>query len=408
MNIPDMEDIPIDLMAEFQWPICTEGYRWVSGYLTQSLIDKPSPPRYDGAFIVQNDDEKYVWSTPQPIAVTYKASRVEEKDDTCLTGFANIKLLEDVSLMKPAFLAYANKFGRLLETGTIGHLYEIPNTAELKLKPGESCAQTIARYAGNQAIPVLTSETLTFWCKEYFELRWAMWLYNETQNQALSTAFHKETDGSIVCFVSEPEVMAAHKKRMATKFRTEPTKESVLFNRRYGFFSSHPPKLEEKIAGRSFPEMDAAFENGEFKKIASVVLQAFINRKLRQDNIRPYWQLTTDQHGNAHPALIPTSNLSAIWLQFSQWKSGSRRLRRCNICNQIQDITGYYDSWHSHDSCKASIGTQYRRKKKAAEILYDYQRGQSIEQIMSAHNMTERKVKAQLKKAARDQAAKIE
>ena len=70
--------------------------------------------------------------------------------------------------------------------------------------------------------------------------------------------------------------------------------------------------------------------------------------------------------------------------------------------------TGYYDSWQSHDSCKASISTQDRRKKIAAEILDDYQQGKSIEQIMKSRNITERKVKAQLKKANRDKASKLE
>ncbi|NMC33602.1 MAG: hypothetical protein GYA36_14255 [Veillonellaceae bacterium] len=64
--------------------------------------------------------------------------------------------------------------------------------------------------------------------------------------------------------------------------------------------------------------------------------------------------------------------------------------------------------WQSHDSCKAGIGTKNRRKKKAAEIFDDYQRGQSIKQIMNTRNMSEKKVKAQIKKAIREKATKSE
>ncbi len=353
---------PIDIIGQFRWPIHKSGYRWVNDY------------------IVPIDPSSAVWGERQSL----EGQIVSNKEDTFFTGFANISKFDTLDEMKEAFVKYANHFGRLENFGKTDYI----------------------RDNNGSPVQVILNDNISFWIKEYFELRWILWLY-ESQNDSLSSAFYIETlrhdNQMLSCYVSEPEIMSEHLRRQSIpNIRRNPSLEEVSLATKYKLDSNVKPYINLHIFENTEDGQDAfrAYRSGNLKGVAKIFLQILVNKKLSE--FPPKWRLLRDFSGKLHPSLIPENLISAVWLQFSQSLSETRKLRRCEICKQIQDVTGRRERWSRHPQCKGSQGELKRRERIAANILQEYENGKSVYEISAQRGLSEREVNAKIRKALTD------
>jgi hypothetical protein len=74
----------------------------------------------------------------------------------------------------------------------------------------------------------------------------------------------------------------------------------------------------------------------------------------------------TGRHDAIAGRVTPTALLSAIWLQFADWVTGSRVVRKCEKCQQWMDITESprRGAKRMHERCSLALRmARYRRKK---------------------------------------------
>jgi hypothetical protein len=75
----------------------------------------------------------------------------------------------------------------------------------------------------------------------------------------------------------------------------------------------------------------------------------------------------TGRHDDIIARVMPTALLTAIWLQFAEWVTGSRVVRKCEKCQQWMDITESprKGAKRMHARCSLALRmARYRRKKK--------------------------------------------
>src|ERR1700733_10551681 len=66
------------------------------------------------------------------------------------------------------------------------------------------------------------------------------------------------------------------------------------------------------------------------------------------------------------PSIRATSLIAALWLQFSEYVSGSRRIRRCEECKQFMDVTECVrpGAKRVHDRCSHTACVRRWRMKQ--------------------------------------------
>lgn len=109
-------------------------------------------------------------------------------------------------------------------------------------------------------------------------------------------------------------------------------------------------------------EVFARFRAGDVLLPAKYLLQVWINKKLQKYPARP--RLLLNEKNELEGYLMPSSLLSALWLQFYFAAIGKSRYKRCSICGLWSDVTNKRATWSKHDECANRDRVARCREKK--------------------------------------------
>ncbi|MGH2359620.1 MAG: hypothetical protein ACRDGM_03645 [bacterium] len=226
----------------------------------------------------------------------------------------------DIEPTQDAILKFANEYGWLgVDEPAISPYY-----------PGVKAGEHI----------VTTGESLDRWRREIVELREASiiwrWL-DEEDEEAMARAVRWESDGCVCVTVPRKSGRALRERE-------------ILFHKR----------LQEdlfRLLRRDDPSV----------AVRSALLRT-LNKKLR-GLVSPC--LLLDRKGQLRGFLRPHHMLGAIWLQLYQAVTGQRRLRTCQYCAGLMDVTGSRTDKAAHHKCMRREKTYRLRRKKALAGLQE-------------------------------------
>lgn len=112
------------------------------------------------------------------------------------------------------------------------------------------------------------------------------------------------------------------------------------------------------------PEIFARCHPGEVLLPARHLLQMWINKRLERYPVKP--RLLMNAQNALEGRLIPSSLLSAMWLQFYLATIGETKYKRCAVCGHWSDVTGKNRNWTMHPDCanKARVKKWSEKNKK--------------------------------------------
>jgi len=110
----------------------------------------------------------------------------------------------------------------------------------------------------------------------------------------------------------------------------------------------------------------SCFVPGDVFMPARYLIYNRINEKLIK--YPSYMQLTGDDRGQVVNCIQPRNLLAAMWLQFLAVLSGAKKVKRCAVCGEWEDVTNNRSTWSKHPECAAREKTaRYRQKNKVRE-----------------------------------------
>ncbi len=126
------------------------------------------------------------------------------------------------------------------------------------------------------------------------------------------------------------------------------------------------------IAGEmEHPELFRTWERGKTTAPAKLYLLKVVNEHLA--GVQP--RLLLNKKGCLQEYIYPANLLSSVWYEFSQVLSGQRKIRRCEICHRIMDVTESRSNKTQHTTC----GNRERQDRMKARNLH--KQGMSLESI---------------------------
>jgi hypothetical protein len=134
---------------------------------------------------------------------------------------------------------------------------------------------------------------------------------------------------------------------------------SVLRNLLNQYDSYHPPfdDVREHIRG-----LPGRARKGDPLELAKVYLAEAINCHLQPSSAAPFVSL--DWNGGFKIHYRPTNLRTALWVQLSEIVTGVRKIRRCEICGELMDVTNRTRRKKVHDCCSRRERMQRYRKNR--------------------------------------------
>lgn len=131
-------------------------------------------------------------------------------------------------------------------------------------------------------------------------------------------------------------------------------------------------------------ELRDVLKLGDVRLPAIKTLQLIINSQLHEHPSRSMLTLDNKKQ-DYNNQLIPSSLLASMWLQFSQYVAGEKKIKQCPICRQWSDVTNTKGSWIKHRECANwDRVTKGRKLKEIKKLLNE---GLSVNEIVQHVNV---------------------
>lgn len=205
----------------------------------------------------------------------------------------------ETPLTREGILAFANRYG--------------------KLNPQQNVL--ITHPDGGSSL--VLADSLSFWIDEIWYMKNTVQLWEWIQNKNWA-ALQK-----IISWTND-------KKSVEYSF---PPNRGASGSRSWGVLASPEKK----------PEIFARFPPGEVLLPARHLLQIWINKRLERYPVKP--RMLMNAKNALEGYLIPSSLLSAMWLQLYLAAGGETKYKRCAVCGYWVDVTDKNRNWTRHPEC---------------------------------------------------------
>ncbi len=310
----------------FLWGKPNRGYRWAERKEIEQGLNVESLNTVEGPFMVEDRS-----------SLNYVLYHPLEEEPTLFLKFAAC------GSELQAVLDFANRYGCLRETSTdsqfrmVRHFFMADFSLVRKRFP--------LRYE-------YELDSLDFWRNEIKDMKKTVqiweWLNDRNESQLEQLIKWKETDSDFI----QPFI--------------EWDSEFIASSNNHG--GSDSTFAEAFTQGDTYslysPLGDySCFVPGDVFLPARYLIQNRINEKLIR--FPSYIQLASDDEGNIINCVQPRNLLAAMWLQFFAVISGTKKVKKCSVCGDWEDVSNNRSTWTKHPECAAREKTaRYRQKKQ--------------------------------------------
>jgi hypothetical protein len=323
----------------FVWNRASAGYRW-EDYKPCDLWGEPFDEWEEGK---KKEFEKLFWIPDGPyLTETYPQLRNMPykplEDPTLFAQFA------DLNPDRESFCDWAHQYGRLIDVE--GNLENYAFIFPEYLPLNDTDVQFHRKNGGMYIIERdgryfhrAKADPLSFWVREHQFLSFSamVWEWTLNADPRLEKILEYDQETRRVYIYTFP-------KNKLEEIDFDRFKEDTNYN----LSPVKPPYRLEGYLPVSFNVREAALR----------YVQGKINAKLASWPLRILFR--TDDNGEFHRVIEPTSFLSAMWYQLYQALAGEIHLRRCSLCGKWENMEGHRKTWTKHANC-----ANYGRVKRA-------------------------------------------
>ncbi len=312
----------------FLWGRPNRGYRWVEPSEIEQGLNIGLLNNLAGPFMVEDKS-----------SLNYVLYHPLEEEPTLFLKFA--ACATDL----PSILDFANQYGCLREVSTdsqfrlVRHFFMADFSLVRKRFPLRN---------------EYDLDSLDFWRNEIEDMRKTVqiweWLSEQNESQLAQIIKWKETDSDFI----QPFI--------------EWDRNYIASSYSYG--GSDSPLVETFGQGDAnslySPLGDySSFIPGDLFLPARYLIQNRINEKMIR--FPSYIQLAANDEGDVVNCIQPRNLLAAMWLQFFAVIGGTKKVKRCSVCGEWEDVSNNRSTWTKHPECAAREKTARYRQKKQLE-----------------------------------------